>query len=53
MTGLDKVLDDTELVASVFAPTNAAFEAALKAYGWTAEEALAESNVELLKKVRS
>jgi uncharacterized surface protein with fasciclin (FAS1) repeats len=41
--GLEDALADPEATLTVFAPTNAAFEAALEALGLTAEELLADT----------
>ena len=41
--GLEEALADPEATLTVFAPTNAAFEAALEALGLTAEELLADT----------
>ncbi len=41
--GLEAALADPEATLTVFAPTNAAFEAALEALGLTAEELLADT----------
>jgi len=43
--GLDEVLADESLVATVFAPTDAAFAAFLETYGLTPEELLAETDL--------
>ena len=41
-TNLSSYLDDSDLEATVFVPTNTAFEAVLSQYGITTEQALSE-----------
>lgn len=50
-TNLSSYLDDSSLAATVFVPTNAAFEAVLSQYGITTQQALAQPS--LLKGVSS